>query len=262
MALLTPKKCVNLDVNTYPSLYASAGYELAKLRVYDHIFNVIGNGIRDTEEFKYHMRNRRKGVQTPPAKYLSGEPLFRGYTEVTSYGEEYDLDDERFLMPVNGSDLEELFSEAEKADHPEVKRWIKVNANTKFIPYPNFEKTYSIVWRMDTALLTEEWIDEIIWFYRKCEEFFDGPNSYEYHSAIPADARQLERRVKDQDQHLTKYMKADKPVEECWADITAAYGTEYRGDTLDFLQRRWEKEHNRIRAYITETIAMLEGLKA
>lgn len=261
MALLTPVKCVNLAINTYPSLYAANGYELAKLRVYDHIFNCIGNGIRDTAEYNDYMRNRRNGVQTPAAKYLSGERLYYGYTQVKDMGAELGIDDERFLMPVSESCLNEVFTESEKADHPEVKRWLGFNVTDKFNPYPNFNKQYSTVWRIDTSILTKEWIDEIIWFYRKCEEYFDGPDAHEYHSALPADPKKLERRVKDQDEYLAKYMKADKPVEECWAEITEAYGTEYRGDTVDFLKRRWEKEHDRIRAYITETIAMLENLK-
>ena len=68
MKLLSPTKAVNLWINSYPSRYASDDRELSKLRVYDQIFNVIGNGIRDTDEVKQALRNRRKGVQTPPAK--------------------------------------------------------------------------------------------------------------------------------------------------------------------------------------------------
>lgn len=257
MRLITPTKCVNYSINMYPSLYASPSFEIAKLRVYDHIFNVIGNGIRDTEEFIEHMRDRHKGVQTPHAKYLNGERLHYGYTEVDVYGE----GDDAYVCGKTESCLDEVFTESEKIYHPEVKKWLGFNRINKFTPYPNFDKNYSTVWQIDTSILTAEWIDEIVWFYSKCEDFFDGPDSHEYHSAVPADPKKLERKVTEQAQYLTKYLKADQPVQECWDAITKDYGTEYRGDTLDFIQRRWEKEHAHIREFITETIAMLEGLK-
>lgn len=257
MKLLTPIKVVNLAINQYPSLYAAAGIELAKLRVYDHIFNVIGNGIRDTEEYCEYMRNRHKGVQTPPAKYLSGERLHYAYMETEEFGE----GDYKIVMPKSGSDLDEVFTEAEKADHPEVKKWMGFDVSSRFVPYPNFKKDYSTVWQIDTELLTEEWIDEIIWFYRKCEEFFDGPNASEYSYAVTKDPKKLERRVKEQEQFFERYKKETASEAEYWAAITKNWQCEYRGDTLDFIQRRWQIEHARIRAFITETIAMLQSLK-
>lgn len=257
MKLMTPVKAVNFNINMHPSLYASAGIEIAKLRVYDHIFNVIGNGIRDSDEFVDCLRDRRKGVQTPPAKYLSGERLHYAYTETEDFGE----GDCKFSMPKHGSSLDEVFTEAEKADHPEVKYWLGFNVSSKFIPYPNFQKEYSTVWQIDTALLTMDWIEEIIWFYRKCEDFFDGPDAHEYHRAVTTDPKKLERRIKDQEQFFEKYRKETASESEFWAAITENWQCEYRGDTLDFLQRRWQKEHDKIRAFITETIAMLEGLK-
>ena len=256
MKLLTPIKAVNLAINQHPSLYAAAGFELAKLRVYDHIFNVIGNGIRDTEEYCEYMRNRRKGVQTPLAKYLSGERLHYAYMEI----EEFEEGDCKFSMPKSGSSLDEVFTEAEKADHPEVKKWLGFDVSSKFTPYPNFKKEYSTVWKIDTELLTEEWIDEIIWFYRKCEEFFDGPDASEYSYAVTKDPKKLERQIKEQELFFERYKKETANEAEYWAAITENWQCEYRGDTLDFLQRRWEKEHARIRAYITETVEMLNLL--
>lgn len=257
MKLLTPKKCVNLFVNLYPSLYASTSLEMCKLRVYDQIFNVNGNGIRNTNEYIEHMRDRRKNVHTPPQKYLSGERLYYGYTEVKTYGEG------KFKFEVGESDscLDEVFSESEMADHPEVKHWMGFDPFNKFIPYPNFAKDYSIIWRMDTNILSQEWIDEIIWFYKKCEEFFNGPDSNDYSYAVTKDPIKLEMRIRDQDNYLKKYFKTKVSIQESWDQISKDYETEYRGDTLDFIQRRWEAEKNRILQYITETIDMLTKLK-
>ena len=235
MKLMSPTKAVNYSVNCYPSLYAAAGIEIARLRVYDYIFNVNGNGIRNSDEFVDHLRNRRKGVQTLPAKYLSGERLYSAYMETDDFGE----GDYKFSMPKSGSSLDEVFTEAEKANHPEVKYWLGFDVHSKFVPYPNFQKEYSTVWNIDTALLTNDWIVEIIWFYRKCEEFFDGPNAHEYHRAVPVDPVKLERRIKDQEQAFEKYKKEAASESEYWAAITEAWQCEYRGDTLDFLQRRW-----------------------
>lgn len=256
MKLLSPTKAVNLWINSYPSRYASDDRELSKLRVYDQIFNVIGNGIRDTDEFKQALRNRRKGVQTPPAKYTSGEPLFWGYTRAKEYGEgEY-----KIAVGDIDSSLDGVFTEEEKQHHPEVKVWVQcriMGGEEGFVPYPNFDKKYSTVWQIDRSILTREWIDEIAWFYRKCEQFFDGPDAHRYHRALPIDPKKLERRVEDMERALVQYRKG-ATIEEQWASITKAYGVEYRGDILDFMQRRWEEEYVKIREFITETIDLLE----
>lgn len=257
MKLMTPEECVNFNLNQHPSLYASSSYETAKLRIYDHIFNVIGNGIRNTSEFYEYLHSRVDGIQEPPTKYLTSDRLFYGYTEVEEFG------DAEFKLTFGKTEscLDEVFTESEKADHPEVKHWMGFNVINDFKPYPNFQKQFSTVWKIDAKVLTPEWIDEIIWFYQKCEEFFDGPLAHEYHTAVPADPKKLESRIKGQDEFLAKYFKQGKTESEAWADITKDYGTEYLGDTLDFIQRRWQAEHTKIREFITETLTLLEGLK-
>lgn len=257
MNYMTPEKCVNFNINTHPSLYAAGGYEQSKLRIYDHIFNVIENGIRDTSEYNERMRDRRKGVHAPPAKYLNGERLYYGYTRTKKYGE----GDTAFEFPDHDSSLNEVFTEAEQADHPEIKYWVGFDVVRPFVPYPNFQKEYSTVWQIDRKILTPEWIDEIIWFYKKCEEFFDGPDADMYHRAIPNDPEKRHARVDSQDKYLAKYFNDSIPVEESWAQITRDYLVEYRGDTLDFLLRRWDEEHTKIRLFIKQTIDMLEGCK-
>lgn len=256
MKLLSPTKAVNSAINDYPTLYASNGYGLAKLRVYDHIFNVIGNGIRNTQEYCEYMRDRRKNVQSPLAKYLSGERLHYAYMEMEEFGE----GECKFFMPKSESLLDGAFTEAEKADHHGVKKWVGFDVIDRFVPYPNFKKEFSIIWRIDTGLLTEEWIDEIIWFYRKCEEFFDGPDASEYSYAVTKDPIKLEQQIKEQELFFKSYKKETMSEAEYWAVITEAWKCEYRGDTLDFLQRRWQIEHTRIREFITETINMLNLL--
>lgn len=253
MKLMNPTKTVNFMINTYPTLYASSGMEIARLRVYNQIFNTIGNGIRNSIEFANHLRARRKGVQKPLAKYLSGERLYYGYTET----EDFVSGTHKVSMPKHGTSLGEVFAEAEKMDHPEVKYWVGFDVANKFVPYPNFKREYSIVWNIDTSLLTNEWITEIIWFYRKCEEFFDGPTAHEYHLALPANPKKLEARIKEQEKSFERYKKENMSTADYWNVITENWKCEYRGDTLDFLQRRWQKEHERIRAFITETIEML-----
>ena len=133
MKLMTPTKAVNFSINMHPSLYASASIELAKLRVYDHIFNVIGNGIRDSEEFVDHLRDRRKGVQTPPAKYLSGERLHYAYTEIEDFGS----GDFKWVMGKTDSCLDEVFTEAEKA----AKTPQEINRECPSMANPNYKPT-------------------------------------------------------------------------------------------------------------------------
>ena len=113
-----------------------------------------------------------------------------------------------------------MFTEEEKQHHPEVKVWVqcRVTDDDSFVPYPNFDKKYSTVWQIDRSILTREWIDEIIWFYRKCEQFFDGPDAHRYHRALPIDPKKLERRVKDMERALVQYRKG-ATIEERWASM-------------------------------------------
>ena len=258
--LMTPEQAVNFAINTYPVLYASVNREIARFKIDDHIFNVIGNGIRDTEEFIDHfsVQNRDKSLmEDPPQKYLSDVTLYRGYTEMEIFGN----DEHTIEFPKIETMLDGLFTEEEKANHPEVILWRACNKCDSFNPYPNFKKEYSTVWQVDSSVLTPEWIEEAIWFYTECSKYFDRNNLSDYHNAVPSDPKKLEKRIRDYEMNFRRYFDNSETEEEAHQKITEAYGLEFKGDLLAFIQVRWEMEFKRIRAFIRETLDYLTTLK-
>lgn len=255
--LMTPEQAINATINAHPSLYAAGGLEQSKLRIYDQIFNVIGNGIRDTEEFIDHMSlYENTNVSEPEEKYMNGERLHYGYVDV----EVFEAGDVTFNLP-RGDSLDDVFTESEKVLYPEVKKWVGFDTVRNFNPYPNFSKQYSTVWQIDTSILSEEWIDEIVWFYKKCQDFFNGPDAHEYSYAVPKDEKKLQRKINDFENAFNRYGKGCNTQKEKNQAISNAYNLKYDGDTLDFINRKWEKELNKILVFIDETITMLESLK-
>lgn len=257
MNLMTPEQTVNSSINAYPSLYAAGGLEQSKLRIYDHIFNVIGNGIRDTEEYiEYMTIYENTNVSQPPEKYMNGERLYHGYIDV----EIFEAKGEKIYFP-KGKSIDGVFSESEKVLHPEVKKWVGFNTVRNFDPYPNFSKEYSTFWQIDTSILSQEWIGEIIWFYKKCQDFFNGPDAHTYHYAVPKNEKKLQSTINAFENAFNRYSKDCNTEEEKNEAISNAYNLKYDGDTLDFITRKWETELNRILTFIDETITMLESIK-
>lgn len=81
---MTAEQAFNVSMNEYPSLYTSYSLERAKMKFYDHIFNIIGNGFGDMEEFKEeHTINKfnKHLIDSFPDKYISNTPLYMAYKE-------------------------------------------------------------------------------------------------------------------------------------------------------------------------------------
>jgi hypothetical protein len=49
--IFSPTDFVKATVIKHPSLYASANFETTQFKVFDHVFNTIGNGIRGQRGF-------------------------------------------------------------------------------------------------------------------------------------------------------------------------------------------------------------------
>lgn len=119
MKLFTPDDYVLARVAQYPSLYSDASLDGAKLRVFDQLFNVIGNGIRDIGELradlKYHKFNRDRALRA-----ISGEEVYYGYYDFEMIGD--------YKFP-RGDSVTAL--ESEKANHPDVKVWSEAGNTSK-----------------------------------------------------------------------------------------------------------------------------------
>lgn len=245
MKLFTPDDYVLARVAQYPSLYSDASLDGAKLRVFDQLFNVIGNGIRDIGELradlKYHKFNRDRAFRA-----ISGEEVYYGYYDFEMIGD--------YKFP-RGDSVTAL--ESEKANHPDVKVWneagntskrcAKLGIDYSWNPYPNFSKQYSILWAPDFRKVAgDEWVAAAIWYYEQCREWFKT-NSHKYHGAYPCGDKNKDDRYLDEMLEWREKYESDEAFSE-------AYGYEYTGDMDDFMRRRSAGTIQKCLDYIEETI--------
>lgn len=237
----TPEQYILASVEEYPSLYASTSYESAKMKVLDQLFNVNGNGIRDSEELAEELAFTPTDFEHAK-KYLTGEQTYYGYYKMKDYG--------TFQFPENTPDDLSGVLESERVNYPKVVHWQACSLYEFTNPYPNFKKDYSIVWRSNFKDYGQDWINAAIDFYTKCKEYFEGDCST-YHYAYPRKTEGETRQTRDSYQKTMK----DKTPE----DIEKGYGVPYDGDLDKFITARWMKEKARILSFIDETIEMLKN---
>jgi len=260
MKFMTPKQYINNSMNLYPIIYTSNSVTISEMKVADQLFNVIGNGIRDLEEFKEAIRFRKITTRPYPKKYVSNESLFYGYKEIEDKSKDLDVPDEykdRFKYPVFDSMVEGLYTKEEKASMPEVVYWVEKKKLNHISPYSNFSKKYSIIWKDGVVdFMSDEWLRFAMEYYEYMRYYFSHPALHcdTYYDSPDYD---FERRIDDFEERFVKYRKEGMSDEEYYAAISEAYNFPYDGDTEKFVRGKWEKELDRIRSFIEETIQML-----
>lgn len=259
--IMTAEQAFNVSMNEYPSLYASTTLDKAKMKFYDHVFNVIGNGWRDMEEFKKeHTINKHNKhlVDSFPEKYIGDTPLFTAYTEVKYYG--------NYKEGIFDSSLLGIYTQEEIAQMPEVKHSVRIdrrrkeNENMEIDFYPNFQKRYSMVWD-DISSLDKSWFEAAKFFYTNAKEYFTSNNTHNYSNACPKDddIQKWDRLIADYERHFPQYVKEGQTQQEYFDKITQDYGTPYYGDTKQFIKERRAKELVRINSFLDETLERLDG---
>jgi len=63
------------------------------------------------------------------------------------------------------------------------KRECKFNSDPIF--YPNFKKAYSVIWQIDIAQLSSDWIELAIEYYSNANAFFERNACSTYYYACP-----------------------------------------------------------------------------
>jgi len=236
------KSYVDFCVNTYPNLYYSNSYEVSKFAILDQLLNTIGNGIGNDEELSEDL-SRVLDVSNPERYYDESNPLFIGYTKVKNIaGMDY---------PDYGEESVYCF-ENDKKDYKDVKLWRELERLCDLImPYPNFSKEYSLVWRCPYFLvLGNDWIEAAIWFYKKSKEILSQRES-EYHYAFPC---YTERETSNR---IYAYSQTIKDLTH--EEVTKKFNHPFDGDVEKFLTSMWHKDKERIFSFIDETIEMLES---
>lgn len=245
---ISPADYVLSSAVAFPILYNSVSIDDMWFKVLDQLLNVIGNGISNDEDLVSEFKSIDLDYDKFFAQRLSkGENLMSGYKKV----KEYALDENQFSIPVFSEDTIICF-ESETVMYPDVKVWINNTNKKKISPYPNFIKKYSTVYQTNLVEYGCEWINACIWYYTKCNEFFNSDQVCCYSYAFP---REIEKETQKVIQDYKTFMKKYSSNEE----ISKAYKLEFTGDYEDFAKRAWQKELKRIQQFINETLVMLNN---
>lgn len=153
-----------------------------------------------------------------------------GIDNVVEFFEQYSLHHGELVAPLAESDAEQR----------------------PFNPYPNFKKSYSLVWSEGCiGELPTDWIEGAIWFYNECRTYFqNGAVGHwgSYNGTVsPVWGKAIAR-----------YKTPDITDEEFFAAVTKAYNVEFNGDLPDFLSRRWEIQKTTCMSFIEETLEFLQ----
>jgi len=248
MKKLTCYEYIRIQIDQYPTLYASRHYKTSKIQIMDQLLNVIGNGIRCDEELD-EQTNVPDDFVIPTFKNIQKylvEDVYHGYLEQR----EIKLSDTKTIYQGEGECIHCV--ESERKNHPEVAIWLKSTQYPVNI-YPNFKQEYSTIYQCPKFLtMDSSWINGAIEFYKFSKEWIINNGDKEYHSGYPGEHIEYTQR-----EFLNAFEKY-KSNEE----ISKAYGHEYDGDLHKFLKTRWDKEKSRIIDFIDSTLKILNKQKA
>lgn len=262
--LLTANEAFNMAMNTHPSLYASDSIENSKFMFFDHVFNTIGNGCRSIEDFNVMFGSMVCADELKasfPDKYITSEPLYYGYTKSKTVGSML-TGDSNFIVDglftkdeiLNDSTLVDVFVQANRPIYASKDSTF----NERLVPYPNFKKEYSLVWKDIFNLLDDSWKIEAINFYEKCKDFFEGSDSDNYSRALPKAPILREKVIKAFEDNFNRYKTEGQTLKEFHEEISKQYLHKYDGDTEKFVEELWALEKSRILEFIDGSIAKIQ----
>ena len=257
--IMTVDQAYNVSMNKYPSLYTSSTIEQSQMKYYDHIFNVIGNGFRDMNEFlREHTINSKNQmyIDNFPDKYITNEPLYYVYKKVNKIGS--------LIVGDQNSVIKGIFTVEEIANMPEAKHYVQCNdginkkEKSEFIPYPNFSKEYSLVWD-NISKLDPSWLKAAIVFYTKCQDYFNSDQVFTYHHAHPKNNndKKWDYLISQFQNSFDKYKTEGITDKQYHAIISKEYECPFDGDIKKFIKIRWENELKNINKFIEETLERL-----
>lgn len=245
LKLLSPDEYIVNSINNYPTLYLKYSFEQSKIAVLDHVLNVIGSGSDDFE------------------RMITGKP--KSFAEIENWFGENKV----YEYEKNGS-RKIVFESSENT--MEIEKY----KDYFHVPYPNFQKRYSLVYSENYKVMSDEWKKAALDFYLYAKDFFQDKNkSKHYHYAFEMESltkpeksdteesRKLSRLYNTRMNLISDMKKAfEKRTEE---QINKDYGVEFKGDKTNdadickFLENRWLKEKERIQKFLDQTITMLES---
>lgn len=243
--LLTLDEYVIRSVINYPTLYLKYTYDDSKYRVLDHVFNTIGSG---SDDFK---------------RMIVGKP--------TDFSEIENWFGETKIYEIEKDGIRSITTENTNDEGYEIQKY----KESYLVPYPNFNKRYSIVHTSAFNDMDQSWKQGALEFYYYCKDFFQDKerrkaynycfeiDNYNPDSANGTNFLLTENNISNHMKSLVSDIKT-RFEKMSVAQISKDYEVEFVGDKtkdediMKFLEKRWFKEKERIEKFIDETISMIE----
>lgn len=264
--LMSLEEYIYNTISKYPTLYANKDFEISKFNVLDHFLNTISSGFDKDEDF-FDTLSKKENIDIEKIKRLCIESSYTGFSKVDSIN----LETRVLNTPVQSSKIVENIFEEDKDKYPNVIYWQKndptkefdlqdimnqrkgLKIESKFSPYPNFQKEYSLVWINKDLLnnLDNEWIEGFKWFYEKSLESIDK-GCFKDHSEFPTGS------TKEDSNRIKQFENIIK--NESFKKVSRDYGMEYNGNVEEFLTNQWLKTKDEYKTFINETINVLNDI--
>lgn len=229
-------------LNKHPCLYLSDSLFCAKMKIYDSILNVIGNGIRSVEDLYDDISLSDVELFELKEKYVSEVDLYRCYF----------TDDRR------SADYYLVLTEEEANRNQFIVSKSKIKKNN-FEPYPNFQKKYSIVWTPEIDKFDLPSLKEILWFYQECLKYFNSEHKYSIFIRAKDNTPQFDNLVINYKDKFKKFFDESETEEEAFELISKSYNCQFKGDIKEFIFNKANSELNYALTFINETINMIEN---
>lgn len=257
---------------SYPSLYASESFDVAKAKVLNHLLFTIGNGISVKsflENIKLNKINK-KLLEKESSHLFDGQPLYWILVR-----DRYKHPNDKEFFEENFGKRSDVFTKQEVADWEVVKNKnfivCELNRDGKprgWSPYPYFEKQYNFIWKLQESgilqTLPQDYLDA---FKEHCEiilKYSEEKGVAEYyppfeHAKTPREKQEKLMEWKNIYLRETKDCVTDEEKMKCFSE---KYRVQYTGDMEAFLNLRQKQTIEKYKTFLVETIAFLNTVKS
>lgn len=230
--IMTAEEYIRKSVLQYPSLYAGGGWRNVKLKVLDHVFNTIGNGV----ELEHFAMDPVEDVRID--KLIDASELAYAYPFMRTCGG---------IIRGDGDFEVIMLDEIQEYKYKGFVYFMEFNVIPKYSPYPNFRPQYTSIYpgnNLAELLTDESWRVAARMFYSACEQFFqDDERVREYNHAFPSNNPYADRQQALW--HLGKFMtlgSVDAVNDYYKGDVKFEGSVDSQEDIYNFFCRRWEAE--------------------
>lgn len=266
--ILDVDSAITVDVWRYPNLFVGESYNDTRMNWANQTFNVIGNNITDygriIELYHFSHKINFRMEHTVPV-YNPDVKVFVVYRE---FGEHQYPRSYKFGFPK--SKINSFFLESELGQFDLSKVYAEQISNSggifsdpKRAPYPNFQKEYSLVWKLgnDVYKLPISWIELAIEFYQNSRSFFTSDEVERYHLAGITSSADKFKIISGVVSYISSVgLDVSNPAD--YPNISKMYGMEFTGDVEDLMLRLWEQQKVRTLGFIEETLTLLNDIHA